>query len=462
MLSSGTMKPLKNRKPGQQLAFLPYPDIEPLAETMLAFANNSGGLIVLGLDFYGNLTEEVFPEDAEVALHEAMVLTRPPVECAWQEIPTPAGNLIGFRVERSRDLHSMEDGRILTRTGTDNRPLTADEVLQLAGDRTYGDFEEGLVAGATVQDDFDNDLIAEYMSKREERGASWVGSRMELLFEIGAITSDGLPTVAGMLLFGRNPQAYFPQCGAVFVRFDHEEPRADDGTAGYGRRDEIRGPLPRVVEQLWNTVWSEMRTGAVVNGLTRTEVTEYPNFAVREAIINAVCHRDYRIKGRRIEVRMYADRLEIISPGGLPGYMTLDNLVEEHFSRNPRIVNGLFYWGYIEELGLGIDRMIEEMVELGHEPPAFRDSGYSFTVKLEAKKGGIRKAPKPRWTKNMNERQARALSYVRENGSISNREYSRLCEGVSTETLRRDLAELVNRGALLKIGSKKGTHYILK
>ncbi len=81
-----------------------------------------------------------------------------------------------------------------------------------------------------------------------------------------------------------------------------------------------------------------MRVGATVNTLEREEITEYPRFAVREALVNAVAHRDYRIKGRRIEIRMYANRLEIISPGGLPGYMTVDNLVEEHFSRNPRIV----------------------------------------------------------------------------------------------------------------------------
>jgi hypothetical protein len=94
-----------------------------------------------------------------------------------------------------------------------------------------------------------------------------------------------------------------------------------------------------------------MRVGATVNGLEREELLEYPRFAVREALVNAVAHRDYRISGRRIEIRMYADRLEIISPGGLPGYMTLDNLVEEHFSRNPRLVNGLFQWGFIEERG---------------------------------------------------------------------------------------------------------------
>ncbi|MEM7801481.1 MAG: ATP-binding protein [Chloroflexota bacterium] len=449
-----------NRKPGQQLAFLPYVDIEPLAETMVAFANSSGGMIILGIDYYGNPTEEIFPEDAESAIQAAMSSCRPPVMGAWQDIPTRAGPLIGFRVDRSEDIHTLDDGRILVRAGSANRPLTGEEVTQLAGDRTYGDFEEDVVAGASVEDDFDEELIQEYLEKREERGASWTGSRMELLFESGAITSDGLPTVTGILLFGRNPQAYMPQCGAVFVRFAHTEPRAADGQAGYGRRDEIRGPLPRVVERLWNIVWDEMRVGAVVNSLQRTELTEYPAFAVREAIINAVCHRDYRVKGRRIEVRMYADRLEIISPGGLPGYMTLDNLVEEHFSRNPRLVNGLYYWGYIEELGLGIDRMIEEMVQTGHEPPTFRDTGHVFTVSLFNRPTG--RQVLPTWTKSMNERQARALAHVRENGSITNREYARLCDGVSAETLRRDLVDLVNRGALLKIGSKKGTYYILK
>ena len=197
----------------------------------------------------------------------------------------------------------------------------------------------------------------------------------------------------------------------------------------------------------------------MVNGLERAELLEYPRFAVREALVNAVAHRDYRIRGRRIEVRMYADRLEVISPGGLPGYITLDNIVEEHFSRNPRLVAGLFQWGYIEELGLGIDRMIEEMVQAGHAPPRFRATPYSFTVSLNKAK---ERPAIPRWARNMNERQTRALAYVREHGSISNREYQRLCPEVSSETLRLDLVDLVEKDLLLKIGSKKGTHYILK
>ncbi len=91
--------------------------------------------------------------------------------------------------------------------------------------------------------------------------------------------------------------------------------------------------------------------GAVVRGLKREEQWVYPPTAIREALVNAVAHRDYRLRGRGIEVRLFSDRLEISSPGGLPGFITLDNIVDEHFSRNPRIVSGLFQWGYIEELG---------------------------------------------------------------------------------------------------------------
>ncbi len=266
-----------------------------------------------------------------------------------------------------------------------------------------------------------------------------------------------------IVLFGRNPQSFLPQSGVVFVKFASEEPRGEDGQAGYSRRVEMTGPLPRVVEQAWNTVWQEMRNGARINGLEREELLEYPRFAVREAIINAICHRDYRIKGRKVEIRMYSDRLEVISPGGLAGHMTLDNLVEEHYSRNPRIVNGLYQWGYIEELGLGIDQMIEDMVAGGHLAPEFSATEV-FTVKLLNKQHAQKKGNKSASASGpgLNERQLGALTFVKERGSITNREYQRLCDGISAETLRRDLADLVKRGQLLKIGSKKGTYYILK
>lgn len=453
------MLPLRNRKPGQQLAFLPQADPDALAECLVAMANAGGGLIVLGLDEEGQPQDAIWEEEAEGALRSAASMCRPPVPGEWQSIEAGQHTFIGVRVPRSPDLHSLEDGRVLVRSGDENRPLSGDEVRKLANSRTAGDFEEETVPGAS-QDDFDQEIVDEYLAKREARGAPRLGPLSELLFEIGAITRDGQPTVTGILLFAERPQAFLPQSGIVFVKFADTDARGADGNAGYGRREELTGPLARMVERAWNIVWEEMHVGATVNSLEREEHTEYPRFAVREALINAVAHRDYRIRGRRIEIRMYTDRMEVISPGGLPGYITLDNLVDEHFSRNPRIVNGLFQWGYIEELGLGIDRMIEEMVDAGHPPPKFRATPHSFSVTLSK----VRKESTPARSRarSINERQTRALAYVREHGSISNREYQRLCPDVSTETLRLDLRDLVDRDILLKIGSKKGTHYILK
>ena len=245
-------------------------------------------------------------------------------------------------------------------------------------------------------------------------------------------------------------------CSSVSWRPSFEAVTSWPATAG-ARRSR---PLARMVERAWQVVWEEMRTGAVVTGNVRQEQTEYPPFAVREALVNAICHRDYRLRGRPIEVRMFDDRLEVISPGGLPGYITVDNMVEEHFSRNPRIVAGLFQWGYIEELGLGIDRMMKDMLRAGHRAPVFRATPYSFTVTLHNVRE-LRMAQD--WGWSMNERQLRAMHYLRQEGSIANREYRALCPDISAETIRLDLADLTDRGLILKMGTKKrGTYYILK
>ena len=314
------------QEPGPRLIYLPFAEPETLAESLVALANADGGLIVLGVDGQGRPSDTIWEEEAEGALREAASYCRPPVPTQWQPIETKNDTLIGLHVPRSTDLHSLEDGRVLIRSGRQNRPLTGDEIRQLAASKNTAEYETEPVPGARPSD-LDQDIIRDYLDRRERRGAGQLTSTQELLFEIGATDREGKPTTIGILLFGKNPQTFFPQSGIVFVKFAGTEPRGEDGGIGYGRRDEINGPVARIVERAWNIVFEEMRVGAAVNNLERDELTEYPRFAVREALVNAVAHRDYRIQGRRIEIRMYADRLEIISPGGLPGYMTLDNLV---------------------------------------------------------------------------------------------------------------------------------------
>jgi len=454
------LKNLLKRGPGQTVAFIAKPQAKLLAETMVAFANADGGTILLGVNEQGQVVDYLTDEDVEGQLVQAMVMCRPPVVTEWEQSELPDGVIVALKVARSPELHALSDGRVLIRAGSENRPPSGEVIRHLAATKSSGDFESEPVAGATLVD-LDKNVLDDYMRLRQERsGRSVQGTLQDHLIEVGAMTEDGTPTVAGILLFGKHPQAFLPQSGIIFVKFLGKEARGRDGLAGYGRRVELNGPLAQMVERAWGLVMEETQIEAVVTGLRRTEMPEYPRFAVREALVNAVCHRDYRLSGRRVEIRLYDNRLEVISPGGLPGYITLDNIVEEHFSRNPRIVAGLFQWGYIEELGLGIDRMIEEMLEHGHIAPDFEAKPYSFTVRLHKTRERIPSAK--RWPTNMNERQMRAMAFIEENGRITNRDYRQLCPDINPETLRLDFVDLIDKGLLLKIGDKKGTYYILK
>jgi len=455
-----TLKNLLRQGPGPRLAFLPVPDPEEIAETLVAFANAEGGTVVLGVHENGTVGQTLMEEEAEGSLRSALILCRPPVLTEWIQEETPAGMIVLLRVERSSELHILADGRALIRTGSENRPMSGHDLQILTANKSIGDFELDPVAGAH-REDLDESIIDEYLEKRQQRSPrSAPTPKNKLLEQIGAITEDGSPTVSGILLFGKEPQIYLPQSRAIFVKFADTQPRGPEGSFGYGRREEISGPLARIIERAWRIIWEEMDKTAIVKGLQREEQTEYPPFAVREALVNAVCHRDYRLRGSSIEIRMYTDRMEIISPGGLPAYITIDNIVEEHYSRNPRLVNGLYQWGYIEELGLGIDRMIEDMVAAGHPPPVFDAKSHRFTVKLFNRQDPSKIVPE--WEQHMNERQIKAMQYVQAQGSITNRDYRDICPHVSTETLRLDLVDLVEQGVLLKIGDKRGTRYILK
>jgi ATP-dependent DNA helicase RecG len=162
---------------------------------------------------------------------------------------------------------------------------------------------------------------------------------------------------------------------------------------------------------------------------------------------------------------MFSDRMEIYSPGRLPGHVTLENIKEERYSRNEIIVAVLSDLGYIERLGYGIDRMIATMEEAGLPTPEFTETAGGFQVTLfSASESLVSATPETQPWHHMflNDRQEKALAYVRAQGRITNSEYQRLVPDVSPETIRRDLADLVEKNLLLKIGEKRATYYILK
>jgi ATP-dependent DNA helicase RecG len=202
-----------------------------------------------------------------------------------------------------------------------------------------------------------------------------------------------------------------------------------------------------------------MSKQGVMDGFVRHDVLEYPEFAYREAIVNAVAHRDYELLGGSIHVRLFADRLEVQSPGGLGGNLTVENIAFEQYTRNPHVMRLLEDLGYVERRGFGVDQMIQAMTEAGREPPLFENRGSSFWVTL---KGKPPLRPLPDLGRlGLNDRQVRVAQYLQTHGRVTNREYQDLF-GVSERTALYDLQGMVEAGLAIPISSGRGRYYILR
>ncbi len=312
-------------------------------------------------------------------------------------------------------------------------------------------------------DDLDPSLLEDYRDRVGERRP---GSGLEslptetLLLRIGAAAKKGRhvrPTLTGVLFFAPEPQRFFPSLTITFLHFPGDTiSRADDQSALYLDNRELTGPIPAMIEAARGAVYQAMRKEGVVEGFVRREVTEYPESATREAIVNAVAHRDYRRTGSFIQIRLFSDRLEVQNPGGLAGGVTVDNIVYEQYTRNPHIVRLLEDFGYVERRGLGVDEMIASMERAGLTPPRFDDRRSSFWVTLNNRRAGLDPV-----ALGLNERQSRALAHLREHGRISNREYQQICQ-VAERTALYDLQDLVAKSLILPMSSGRGRYYILK
>ncbi len=432
-----------------------------LAGSLVALANASGGVVLVGV---GPKSARVLGlKDAEAARDkalEAAFLTDPPLIIPLPEVVTVDDKdvLVITVPPGLPHVYSLR-GKYLIRVGAQNKPLAPKRLRRLIIERGEISFESLVPRGATLGD-IDLDKAERYLASLEGMSTPTVE---EALYNRGCLVREGegyRPTNAGVLLFGIKPERFVKSDEIIVARYAGRE-MSDEFV-----REDIRGTLPDQIRRAEAFLVSNMKRGVRLVSLEREEQVEYPVKAVREAIVNAVAHRDYSIRGDEIRVFMFSDRIEFYSPGRLPGHVTVDNIVEERFSRNEVIVQVLADMGFIEHLGYGIDRMIKLMRDYGLPAPRFQETAGGFRVILYGHGEGLigeEEIDLTRWSHlDLNERQEKALAYLLEKGRITNREYQELCPEVSSETIRRDLADLVNKNVLLKIGRKRATYYIFK
>ena len=262
-------------------------------------------------------------------------------------------------------------------------------------------------------------------------------------------------------MFAKDPQQWLPNSTILLVRY------AGSSAADRFIKQETRGTLPDQIRQAEAFLRDNIPSQVRVAGLTHQISPEYPYEVVRELLINAVAHRDYNIQGDNVHVNLYSERLEVHSPGGLPGPVTLENLLEARFSRNAIVMQLLSDMGFVERLGYGLNRVVEALRKNGMRRPVFEETAGTFRVAIfrteePAPDGRAGPAVRALQEALLNPRQEQALNFLIQNRRITNRDYQDLCPDVHSETLRRDLADLVERDILIKIGDKRATYYVLK
>lgn len=418
-------------------------------ETIGAFANSSGGTILVGVRDDGHvvgikLGTNTLEEWAQRMQSKLQPRFMPSVRKRTYQKRT----VVEINVDRSNSPITV-DGRFIKRVGRTNQMMGPDEIKQRLFASSGTSWDAQIVNNATI-DDLDPQAIAKFISLVKEAGRRPLGKeKANEVLEKLELVQKGKPTRAAILLLGKKPGKFFLSALVQLGRFKSPTRIVDTKW--------LEGNILEQIDE--GMIWFAQRleTEFIITGKpTRDEKWEYPLPALREALINAVCHREYDSLSNT-QVRLYDDRLEIWNPGALLMPLTPDQLLEEHPSllRNRQLAHFLFYAGFIESWGGGTIRIAELMKQAGLEVPEFMSTAGEFRIILR----------KHFWTEatltklGLNSRQVSAIVYTQGAGRLTNREYQDRWS-VSRATAGRELSELVDKGVLLRHGEAgKNTYY---
>lgn len=439
-----------------------------LAPIISAFANADGGTIVLGISDKTHTVEGInfIGEDH---LNELITAPKncckpmPKFEYELLDVENAKGQadrLLLLHIKKSVDyiVRTSNDSTYL-RIGDKTKEMKGEDLINLEYAKSTRNYEDEINRDATLED-LDEELLREYRH-RLEAGDSTNHHVLKARGFIKTVDDREFLTHAAVLLFAKNISQFYPNCRIRFLRY--EGTTAMSGTKINISRDKsIELPLLRIVDAAKTFLATQLREFTMLDvksGKFRI-VPEYPEFAWLEGIVNAVTHREYAMSGNFIKVSMYDDRLEIESPGKLPNIVTLANIRETRYSRNPRISRVMTEFGWVREVNEGVKRIYEDMAELFLDDPVYSEPGESLRLLLKnnivmrrmrqelyaSNNVGI-----SRWNQLDATEQA-IMAYILNRGAASRAQLSAYI-GKSDNTIRTRLKTLMAKGLLKANGN---------
>lgn len=440
-----------------------------IAKHLVAFANANGGILVIGIEDDG--TKAGFKCDGAKNINDFLQI--PYTSCLGNIRFTTEERSIGedviliFFIEPSEDsVVKTTDGKVYLRVGDKSKLLNHDQVTQLEYDKGERSFEDIIVEDSSFED-IDIPLLEQYKQILNTELS------LEEILEARGLMKKGHLTNAGILLFAKYPTKFLPNARLRLIKFDGL--KMETGSRlNIIKEINFEMAIPKIIQEVRKAINIQLREFQSLgeDGIFKI-IPEYPEFAWFEGIVNSLTHRNYSIKGDHIRVSLYDDRLEVFSPGKLPNIVTLENMLNTRYSRNPRIARVLSEFGWVKELNEGVKRIYGEMQSFYLNSPTYtepNDNSVLLVLENSITSRKLRNEDKlasiidSKVFNSLSEYELKIVQYLLANDSITTKKAKSLLERGDT-VCRKQLKSLERKGLIEWHGANKSDpnqYYSLK
>ncbi len=423
--------------------------LKELSEEICAFANAAGGVLLIGVSDNNQIHGAEIDNAKRSAIQNSLNEINPHIPTSLYPVDVEEKTIWVIEVNSGTQKPYVLSGAIYVRQGPNTQKLTTVEQMRdffQQSDRIY--FDEAPCPTFDLSRDMDLSWFEEF---RLESGLSKTVSQQQIIQNLRLVLPDGNVKNGGALFFGSAPEQFVETAVVRCIAFEGETKTQiiDDKVFG--------GPLMKQYGQAMQWLKNKLDVRYEIEGSgPRKEIWEVPETALKEAIINALCHRDYYDKGAKITIELFKDRVEISNPGGLSSAISPADFGTKSHSRNP-LIFGLFVRIHmVEQVGSGIGRIKEQMKAVKLPEPQFRTEGM-FTLTLSRPEKSSGKSSGKSSSAGAREK---IIILIKEEPSLTREELANTL-GITIKGIDYHLSKMQKEGILKREGSRKTGTWVL-
>ncbi|MEW6327686.1 MAG: ATP-binding protein [Thermodesulfobacteriota bacterium] len=435
-------------------------------EDIVAFANARGGTLLLGVRDDGTVVGEHLSNDLKAKINSLGRNCKPSISVEMEQV----GDVVAVVVREGAEKPYSCGSGYYRRLDGNTQKVSHDELRIMFAENDPLPFEEKTVKGFT----FDDVSKAKIRAFTKEAGIRIGSTAVPDFLRSLKVADETRVKNAGILFFARDVHDHLHQAQMTLLAF-----KGTDRFHIYDRRD-VRDDLLIQFNEAVAFLKKHLNVRSEIRGVNREDIYEIPLEVLREALVNALMHRDYSITGTQVSVEVYDDRVEIVNPGGLPKGLSIRDLGTVSIRRNELIADPFFRLHKVERIGMGIRKMKEAMVSAGLREPTFATDAFfratfqrSPEFALKEGKEGLEKRfgeklgdgweelverLEEKLGEKLREGERNILRLIHRNKRVSIREMAREV-GISTTAIDKNLTKLKNKGILRRVGPDKGGHW---